>query len=94
MRCSDVVLFPTLLGEAGPLVVAQAMASAKPVIASNRGAVPEMLGRDGRAGLLVPAGRSSRSPGRSNGSSAIQPSGRRWVIGAVPWRYERCQSDG
>jgi glycosyltransferase involved in cell wall biosynthesis len=58
MRCSDVVLFPTLLGEAGPLVVAQAMASAKPVIASNRGAVPEMLGRDGRAGLLVPAGRS------------------------------------
>jgi glycosyltransferase involved in cell wall biosynthesis len=57
MRASDVVVYPSLLGEAGPLVVAQAMACGRPVLASNRGAIPEMLGRDGQAGIVVQAGR-------------------------------------
>jgi len=57
MTASDVVLFPSVLGEAGPLVVAQAMASGRPTVAFRRGAVPEMLGTDERAGLIVPAGR-------------------------------------
>ena len=58
MRASDVVVYPSLLGESFGLVVAQAMASGRPVVASRRGAIPEVLGRDGKAGILVPAGRS------------------------------------
>ncbi len=54
----DVFVFPTRLAEAGPLVVAQAMATATPIVASRIGAVPEMvLRQDGDAGLLVRPGR-------------------------------------
>ena len=54
----DVFVFPTRLAEAGPLVVAQAMATARPVVASRIGAVPEMVvGSNGDAGLLVRPGR-------------------------------------
>lgn len=54
----DVFVFPTRLAEAGPLAVAQAMATATPVVASRIGAVPEMVVRpDGDAGLLVRPGR-------------------------------------
>jgi glycosyltransferase involved in cell wall biosynthesis len=56
MAASDIVLFPTLLPEAGPMVVAQAMASGRPVIASRLGAVVEMIGEDGAAGRLVRPG--------------------------------------
>jgi glycosyltransferase involved in cell wall biosynthesis len=56
MAACDIVLFPTLLPEAGPMVVAQAMASGRPVIASRLGAVVEMLGEDGVAGVLVRPG--------------------------------------
>jgi glycosyltransferase involved in cell wall biosynthesis len=58
MRASDVVVYPSLLGESFGLVVAQAMASGRPVVASRRGAIPDVLGRDGTAGILVTAGRS------------------------------------
>jgi glycosyltransferase involved in cell wall biosynthesis len=55
----DVFVFPTRLAEAGPLVVAQAMATATPIVASRIGAVPEMvLRQDGDAGLLVRPGRA------------------------------------
>lgn len=57
MAACDVFVFPTLLAEAGPLVVAQAMSMGRPVIASRIGAVPEMLGADGQAGLLVRPGK-------------------------------------
>ena len=57
MTASDVVVFPSVLGEAGPLVVAQSMASGRPTVAFRRGAVPEMLGADGNAGIVVPAAR-------------------------------------
>ena len=59
LSACDVFVFPTLLAEAGPLVVAQAMATATPVVGSRTGAVPEMLGPDGEAGLLVRPGRSA-----------------------------------
>jgi glycosyltransferase involved in cell wall biosynthesis len=59
MSACDVVVFPTLLAEAGPLVVAQAMAAGRPVVASRIGAVPEMLGPNGHAGFLVRRGRPS-----------------------------------
>ncbi len=57
MAACDVFVFPTLLAEAGPLVVPQAMAMRKPVIGSRIGAVPEMLGPDGESGLLVRPGK-------------------------------------
>ena len=57
MAAADVVVFPTLLAEAGPLVVAQAMATGTPVVGSRIGAVPEMLGAEGEAGLLVKPGK-------------------------------------
>lgn len=58
MRASDVVVFPSLLGESFGLVVAQGMASGRPVLGSNRGAIPEVMGRDGYAGVVIPAGRA------------------------------------
>jgi glycosyltransferase involved in cell wall biosynthesis len=59
LSACDVLVFPTRLAEAGPLVVAQAMATGTPVVASRIGAVPEMLGPDGEAGFLVRPGRPS-----------------------------------
>ncbi len=56
MAAADVVVFPTLLAEAGPLVVAQALATGTPVVASRIGAVPEMVA-DGESGLLVKPGK-------------------------------------
>lgn len=56
MAAADVFVFPTLLAEAGPLVIAQAMAVHTPVVASRIGAVPEMLGDREEFGVLVPAG--------------------------------------
>lgn len=46
-RAADAFLFPTLRMEGVPFVVLEAMASALPVIASRRGAVPEAVGDDG-----------------------------------------------
>jgi MMP alpha-(1->4)-mannosyltransferase len=63
LSAADVFVFPTLLAEAGPLVVAQAMATGTPVVASRLGAVPEMLGPDGEAGLLVRPGRPAEIAG-------------------------------
>jgi glycosyltransferase involved in cell wall biosynthesis len=56
MSAADVLVFPTLLAEAGPLVVAQALATGTPVVASRIGAVPEMV-TDGESGVLVKPGK-------------------------------------
>lgn len=56
MAAADLFVFPTLLAEAGPLVIAQAMAVHTPVVASRVGAVPEMLGDREEFGVLVPPG--------------------------------------
>ena len=56
LSAADLFVFPSRLAEAGPLVVAQAMSCGTPVVASNVGAVPEMLGEDEEAGLLVRRG--------------------------------------
>jgi glycosyltransferase involved in cell wall biosynthesis len=57
LAACDACIFPSLLAEAGPLVVAQAMLTGRPVVGSRTGAVPEMLGEDDRAGILVEPGR-------------------------------------
>ena len=50
---ADVVVHPSL-EEIFPNAVGEAMACARPVIASDAGGTGELLGRDGRAGILVP----------------------------------------
>jgi glycosyltransferase involved in cell wall biosynthesis len=56
LAAADVFLFPTQRGEAAPLVLPQAMACAAPVIASDIGGIPEVVGRSGAKGFLVPPG--------------------------------------
>ena len=55
MQAADVVLHPAP-GELFPNVVAEAMALERAIVALDSGAVPELTGRDSRAGLLVPDG--------------------------------------
>src|SRR5581483_5940267 len=51
---SHVVLFPTQHREAAPLVLLQAMACGRPVIASRIGAVPEVVERPEHGVLVDP----------------------------------------
>lgn len=46
--------------ENSPMVVAQAMAASKPVVATRVGGVAEMVGENGARGLLVPVGAVDR----------------------------------
>ncbi len=56
LAASDVFLFPTGYPEAGPVSLLQAMSSGLPVVASDLGGIPEVVGRDGDCGILLPAG--------------------------------------
>lgn len=56
LAAADVFLFPTERAEALGLVLLQAMACARPVVASRIGAIPEVVDRPGENGLLVPPG--------------------------------------
>lgn len=54
-RACKLVVLPSAQ-ENVPMVIAQAMAASKPVVATRVGGVPEMLGQDGERGLLVDVG--------------------------------------
>jgi glycosyltransferase involved in cell wall biosynthesis len=56
LAAGDVFLFPTERAESFGIVLAEAMASGLPVIASETGAIREVMGRPGVSGLLVPPG--------------------------------------
>ena len=51
-RSADLAVFPSRWQEAFGFVVAEAMACGTPVIASDAGGIPEVVGHDGRAGLV------------------------------------------
>lgn len=53
---SDVGVFPSVGDEAFGVTIAEAMSCAKPVIGSYIGGIPEVIGNEGRCGLLVPPG--------------------------------------
>jgi len=51
---SDVVVIPSLWGDACPSAVSEAMASGKSVITSRAGGIPEIVGDEGNAIILEP----------------------------------------
>jgi glycosyltransferase involved in cell wall biosynthesis len=56
IAAGDAFLFPTQRAEAAPVVLPQAMACGVPVIASEIGGIPEVVGRSLTNGVLVPPG--------------------------------------
>jgi glycosyltransferase involved in cell wall biosynthesis len=56
LAAGDAFLFPTERDEAAPLVLPQAMACARPVVASRSGGITEVIGESGENGVLVPPG--------------------------------------
>lgn len=52
IAASDMVVVPSVWDEAFGLIVVEAMASGRPVIASNVGGIPELI-KDGAGGLLL-----------------------------------------
>jgi glycosyltransferase involved in cell wall biosynthesis len=54
-NAADVFVFPTLRLESFGIVIAEAMACGKPVIASNIGSIPDVID-DGLNGILIPPG--------------------------------------
>lgn len=50
---ADVLVLPTRMNEAQPLVIIEAMNAGLPVIASDRGAIPEIV-KDGVNGFILP----------------------------------------
>jgi glycosyltransferase involved in cell wall biosynthesis len=56
LAAADAFLFPTETNEAAPLVLLQAMACARPVVASRIGGITEVIGGSGEYGMLIPPG--------------------------------------
>ncbi len=64
-NASDVFIFPTLRLESFGIVIAEAMACGKPVIASNIGSIPDVID-NGINGILIPPGDFKELAGQIN----------------------------
>lgn len=51
---ADAGVFPSIADEAFGITIAECMSCARPVVASYIGGIPEVVGNEGSAGLLVP----------------------------------------
>jgi hypothetical protein len=81
LAAADVFLFPTERDEAAPLVLPQAMACARPVVASRTGGITEVIGESSEYGMLIPPGDvpaltagDTYSPGRRAPAAAARRS--------------------
>lgn len=54
LKSSDIVVVPSIWGDACPSSISEALASAKPLIATRAGGIPEMVGGDMNALLIEP----------------------------------------
>jgi glycosyltransferase involved in cell wall biosynthesis len=88
-RRADVFCFPSR-GDCSPRVVAEAMASGLPVVATDVGGIREMV-VDGQSGLLVPAG-SPRRFAEALGRMVNRPDERR-AMGDAGLRLARTHHD-
>ena len=55
-QAADIGLFPSIGDESFGITIAEAMAAGLPVVASHVGGIPEVVGNEGTAGMLVPPG--------------------------------------
>jgi len=56
IKQSDIIVVPSICKEAFPYFVLEAMVAGKPIVASNMGGIPELIGGEPAAGMLVPPG--------------------------------------
>ena len=70
-NAADLVVHPSLQ-EIFPNAVGEAMACARPVVAADAGGTAELLGRDGAAGVLVPAS-DAEALGEAVGALLLDP---------------------
>ena len=54
VKNADIVVFPSIWGDACPSAVSEALAAGKPLVATRVGGVPELVGEDGSAIMVEP----------------------------------------